>query len=345
MEPAFMRFVLAISATAMSLLIALQFTSDPPPAMPFKDFTVALICPNDGNRNSEVGRAISTARQAAIANLGCRVVPVFLPADGELLAQEFRQFAANFPDGIAIMGYPANDALLVDIEETLDQDVRVTSFNSRFPAGENQFQLDGFGFSGSDGYAAGYRLARAALAKHNLQPDDTALIIGDLSHSAREDFYNGASAALNEGGLTVASREVTTYELQMAHQDFVRWLAAEREAGTLPDLICFTEIPIRLAAEAMERARIKPGSVPLIGLGTEPTLDEIAMKSDHWGRHISLIASQDIALQAYMAIVQICLSKSSFTPGLRVDTPVEILGLGRTSPTLKSNEKRFIHLN
>lgn len=338
-----MRVVLVTTAVIMALLIGLQFMGDPRPARPFERFTVAVICPVDGN--GEIRRVIADAWEAASDNLGCRVEPVYVPWDEGDFDQEYRQVASAFPSGICIMGYPLDQTLLEELAASFENEVVTTSFHARFPDAERRFGAEGFGFVGVDGYETAYRLAETAIKKHSLQPGQRGLIVGDLAHPARESYRNGYRAALEAGGILVEEHIVTTGELNTAPDTFATWLSGERERGTLPHLICFTEIPLRLAAQAMNNAGIEPGTAPLIGIGLDPYTDAVVLSAEHWGRHISLIASQDVALQAYLAILQVCMTKTLGTPGLYMNTDTQILGYDTdTVGVLNSDNLRFVQL-
>jgi len=339
-----MRVVLSFTAIVLALLIGLHFIEQPTTGQPFKDLTVVLVYPEDDER--DIRATINSAVNAAQADLGCKVEPIFTPWTSEDVSQAVRQMASAFPTGICIMGYPADENLLADIEEALDQNIVVTSFNSHFPAGEQRASGEGFGYAGIDGYKAAYALGKEAIRKHDLQPGDTALIFGDIEHAARTPWRDGCLAAFEEGGLSVTQYEISVDSMMRDSKELIDWLAELAANDQLPDVAFFTEIPMRLAASMMNLAGIERDQINLIGIGLNAKTDVDSLGSRGWGRRASLIVGQDVDVQAYLAILQVCMSRTLTAPGMQINLPFKIIGdASSRTPVFESNDRRFVQLN
>lgn len=339
-----MRVFLAFTALSLALLIGLQFVDEPRAARPFEDYTVAIILPDEDGRGMR--ERVYDAGHAAESDLGCRVEPILVTWTGEGIARAVQQLATAQSTGICIMGYPADESLLSSLEDALDLEVPVTTFNSRFPPGEDRASGNGFGFVGLDGYKTGYALGKMAIRKHGLQPGDTGLIFGDLTHVSRTPFRDGCLAAFEEAGLRVNQYNISMETMVSRPERLQQWLSELARNDQLPDVAFFTETQSRYASNAFQDAGITPGQVPLIGLGFLQRPDANAIDSGRGGLHVSLLASQDITLEAYMAILQVCMTRSIGAPGLQIDIPLKIIGFqDEGSAALQSDSQRFVQFD
>lgn len=337
------RILLIFTATAMTLLIGVQFLGEPDPVRPFEGMTVVIMSGSDDWGG--LRRVIEDASNVAEDTLGCTVERVFVDWNDEAIVDEFRRFSSIVPTGICFMGYPGPEALIPELEDLREMEVAFSTYNSRFPEGEARYGTEGFGFVGIDGFAAGKALVEAAIEKHALSAGDTAMLAGDLDHPARLAFRDGCLEAFAEGGLNVMRRVITSAQLATNPgplADEIRDMAA---AGTLPSVVCLTEFPVSLGDDLFQAAEIEPGSLPLIGLGMSPRHDRNNYDSGRGRRYVSLVASQDTALQAYLSILQVCMRRAIGATGLHIETPFEIIGLeDAATPVLRSDELRTVQV-
>ena len=340
-----MRVFLILTAVFMSMLIGLQFIGDPTPARPFEDMTVVLMSTDDPQ--NDIQRILNEAINAAQDRLGCDILLSPTRWDDAATVNEIRRLVSALPAGICLMGYPAPTALLTELEDGREQEIMFTSYHSRFPDAEQLLATEGFGYAGVDGYRVGHELATASVVKHGLGPGDVAMLLGDLEHPARTDFRDGCVAAFEAAGVVVDQRIMTSLDLSEARQPMAAELAAMKESGTLPSVLCCSETPIYMANYLLEDAEIEPGSLPLIGMGLELLADLSLMDSAAKGGHISLLASPDIQLDAYLAILQVCMSSSFGADGVVIHTPFRIIEPGddMRESEFQSSADRFVQVN
>jgi len=331
------------TASLMSLLIGMQFLGDASPPRPFEKMNVIVLC--GGEDWGALRRLVEGACQVAEDDLGCTVEPYMVSWDENHVMNEFRRVSSILPSGICIMGYPGPESIYYEMEDLRDEDIAVTSFNSRYPAAEARFGSEGFGYVGVDGYEAGYKLAKAAIETHEIKPGETAMLLGDLSHPARADFRKGSHAGFAEGGVLVLEREASAWELEQNPDPIARELAQMRDDGTLPKVLSLSEFPISLGDRLLDRAGFSGGTLPLIGMGLDAQTNRNLFNSGRRFEHVTLLASQDVALQVYLAIAQVCMTRSSTAAGLHINTPVEIIGRDSDAPNLlKSDDVRSIRV-
>lgn len=338
-----MRLLLMITSLAMALFIAVEFVGESGPSLPFEDMNVVLICGND--EFGEIQRAISVARAAAENDFGCTVEVYYTGWSTEDESVTLRQYMSIYPAGIAIMGYPGHDALAPIVEEAYDLDVPVTSFGIPFDEVAKTYGANGFGYAGPDHYQMGYDLARAAVEKHALEAGSEALLLGDLDHPARAPLRDGFRAGFEEAGLQVEHLATTPEKMESVDSDVIDALSQRKADGNLPGVLAYTDLPVRPAANALSHAGVETGEVPLIGVGIRPRADAERVSAEVGERHVSLLAGRDLAIEAYLAILQICMNASINAPGLQIDVPVELLGRDTANPrSLARDSFRFVQV-
>ncbi|MBX3180912.1 MAG: substrate-binding domain-containing protein [Candidatus Hydrogenedentes bacterium] len=332
-----MRFIMLFTAFILMVLIAVQFAGDAHPPRPFENSIVHIVCANDSREI--IGSAIDEAIRRAEEDLGCAVDVVYTNWESDAELFQLRQLIPLLPGGVIVMGYPANETLRPALEEAVDQEVAVTTFNTPIASLQNQYAPFGLGYAGIDAYAAGRDLAAAAVKKHALGGGARVMLLGDVNHPAREPFVRGVTEVFSGAGLEIEHLVASTHDLQYAPEVTRAELRKRRARGDLPDLICFTEIPIHMASDLLLDSGVRAGEIPLIGLGAEMRLNR---RGD---QYVSLQIGQDLALQVYLAIIQASLYTTYRYPGLVVYTPYEILG-GQVGidPLFESPGQRFVVL-
>lgn len=316
-----MRILLTFTALVMATVIALQFAGEGNPIRPFENMSVVVLYA--GNESGGWDHEIQQGFRAAAHDLGCYVQFQSTSWNPESAAAAFQEAMSTGPMAICVMGYPAQDLLLPHLLDARDLEIVVTSYNSPFPQGEQSFSREGFGYAGTDGHAAGLALIQAAIKKHDLAPGATALLVGDLDHPATGAFRDGCLAAFEDGGVVVETLKTATGELMESTADFRAMLVERRRAGTLPDVICFTERRLNHIARALEEARFAPGEVPLVGISIAPKPYD-APNQREWDRYVSLYVAEDLKLQTYLAVLQACIGRTYGSQGLHVNTPFQI---------------------
>jgi simple sugar transport system substrate-binding protein len=340
-----MRVFLTFTAILLSILIAVQFAGDPVRERPFSNMTIVVLASSDSQGHLE--NAIGMATDYIEMDLGCIVEVENVDWDPDRELTTFRNAMSAIPSGICVTGYPSYDALLPEIEEAVDLEIAVTGFNDYLGATEERFRSLGFGFVGIDAYQAGYDLVKAAIARHQLGPDSNVMLMGDLENPARAPFRDGCLAAFHEGGVQVTRRIITSRALNMDEEAVTQEFRAMAQRDTLPDLICFTEIPLRILVRILEAARIETEDQPiLIGIGMNPEQESAQYFSFRDDTGVSMIAEQDVALNLYLAIVQACMYSAYQSPGLHITTPTRVKGRGLDSgPKSGLHAEQFIVLN
>lgn len=316
-----MRILLTISALVMASIIALQFAGKGDPVRPFENMMVVVLYAGDGSGTQDL--AIQRGFRAAAQDLGCEIRQRSTTWDPEIATVGFQEAMSIGPYAICIMGYPAQDQLMPYLADARELEIVVTSYNAPFPAGEEEFSREGFGFAGTDGHAAGTALIEAAIKKHQLAPGSTALLIGDLDHPATSAFREGCLTAFHGGGVSVGMMKTPVDTLRESMEEVKAQLGRLRDTGDLPDLICYTERRLYRMADTIKDLGLAPGDVPLVGIHVAPDAYN-PPDPQAWNNYVSLYVGEDVSLQAYLAVLQACISRTYGAQGLHINTPFHL---------------------
>ena len=256
----------------------------------------------------------SGAVQAA-ADLGPNVEYVWSDWNPETMITQFVAAAATFPDGIAIMGHPGDDAFGPVVDEAVAQGIIVTSGNTTLPVLEGKYFGGGFGYVGAELYSAGYSLGTEALARSGLGEGDLAMVWGLLSQPGRGERTRGVIDALEAAGLTVDYLDIddaTNNDPAAGISVFTGYVSANPDVG----LIVTDHGNLTSTQRALLEAAGK-GPDDIFAAGFDLSVSTVEAVRGGW---TDLVIDQQQWLQGYLPILQICLSVKYGFSGLHIDT-------------------------
>ena len=79
------------------------------------------------------------------------------------MIKQFKEAVALEPDGIAIYGFPGDEAMRPIIKEAREKGIVITTMNTPLPDLEAEYKTAGFGYAGADLFTAGYNLGKKAV--------------------------------------------------------------------------------------------------------------------------------------------------------------------------------------
>jgi len=319
-----MRYLLLFTAVVLALLTALRFVGEATPSRPFEGRRILVIA--GGKPSGSFVHAAERGARKAERDLGCEV-DVF--ATEWIQTEEvsiFQEQMASAPDGICLVGNPSNEALAVHIQDAYDADIQVTTYYRPMPALENSYRSMGFGFAGPDFHAAGFDLVEAAVLKHGLEPGARVLLIGDPERFQEDPLPAGCTAAANQYGLVEEFLPVRFDDTDRTRRAIQEWLSNAKAENTAPGLICYLQGPLEPLISGLASSGFKAGEIPVAAMGVDKAEDE--KLSEHESSFVSLLITEDIQAQVYLAILQICLVREYTAPGMHIKTPYKILGTG-----------------
>ncbi len=254
------------------------------------------------------------AKQAE-ADLGPTVQYVFSDWDPQKMIAQFKEAAAQKPDGVAVMGHPGDDAFDALIDDAEKQGILVTSQNTPLPNVETKYKGNGFGYVGQELYATGVALAEEAVRRFGLKAGDRAFVWGLLSQPTRGERTRGVKEALEKAGLTVDYQEIdaaTNADPQAGTPTISGYIASHPDVK----LVVTDHGGLTATMETYLKAGGK-GPDDVIGIGFDLSPATItAIKSGY----TDLVIDQQPWLQGYLPILQLCLTKKYGFSGLHIDT-------------------------
>lgn len=252
---------------------------------------------------------------AAAADLGPNVEYVWSNWDPEQMVTQFVEAAATFPDGIAVMGHPGEDAFEPVIDDAIAQGIVVTSQNTTLPRIEAKYFGQGFGYVGQELYQAGFSVGSEAVRRFGLGEGDRAMVWGLLSQPTRGQRTQGVIDALEGAGMVVDYLEIdsaTNAEAAAGVPTFTGYVSAN------PDVKLVVTDHGALTATLqtfLEAAGKGPDDIFAAGFDLSPATVEAIR-----GGWTDLVIDQQQWLQGYLPILQICLSVKYGFSGLHIDT-------------------------
>ena len=95
------------------------------------------------------------------------------------MIKQFKEAVALQPDGIAIYGFPGDEAMRPIIKEAREMGIVITTMNTPLPDLEAEYKTEGFGYAGADLFDAGYNLGKKLLKFVDYKLE-IKLLFGDL---------------------------------------------------------------------------------------------------------------------------------------------------------------------
>ncbi len=253
---------------------------------------------------------------AAAADLGAEIEFLFSDWNPDKMAQQFKEAVATYPDGIAVMGLPGDEALEAAIDDARAKGIIVTSQNIVLPKAEAKYRGEGFGYAGQEMYEAGYALGQEAIRRTGFGAGDRALVWGFLSVPTFGQRTQGLLDALEEAGLTVDYIEIdpaTDADYYGAGPPiFAEYVSSHPDVK----LVAVDHGGLTMAlGTLLEAAGKGPDEIYTVGFDLCPAVLEGIREG--W---IDLVLDQQPLLQGYLPILQICLTKKYQVSGLHIDT-------------------------
>ena len=259
------------------------------------------------------GSVVAKGAEDAGKDLGCNVDIIYSDWNPEKMISQFKEVVAMKPDGIAIMGHPGQDAFWPLVDDAESKGIIVTSQNTDLPEIEVKYKANGFGYSGSHLYDAGYLLGNECIKRADLKSGDKAFVWGYLAMEVRGLRTKGVIDALEEEGIVVDYLECTPE------------IASDPPSGTPvftgyvssnPDVkLVVTDFIAGYLETYLKSAGKEPDDIFAAGFDNSELVIE-AVRSGY----CDLSLDQQPYLQGYLPVLQICLTKTYGFSGLHIDT-------------------------
>jgi len=161
-----------------------------------------------GPEGGPFGTIVYNGAVAAAEHTGCDVDYYWSQWNSEIMIKQFKEAVALQPDGIAIYGFPGDEAMRPIINEAREMGIIITTMNTALPSIEADRKTEGFGFVGADNYGAGYSLGAKAVEVCGLKSGDSAFIWGLAAMPNRGERTLGAIQAVEDLGVKVVYQEI-----------------------------------------------------------------------------------------------------------------------------------------
>ena len=254
-----------------------------------------------GSAGDGFGSIVYAGALQAAEDTGANVEYLFSNWSMETMIQQLRESIATKPDGIAMMGHPADDAIMPLAMQAKKAGIRMTYLNVDVPTVRANY---GGGYVGADLSPQGYALGAEAIKRFSLKSGDKAIVFGP---------WNERNRALRELGTVKAFENIG--------MEVVKIFAGPDSAKD-PNLLIPVHTSVLLnnpdtrvvaypggqilgnAPVYMKTARKKPGDIFIIGFDTSPQIMDAF--DDQW---IHLTSDQQPFLQGYLPVLSLCLQK------------------------------------
>ena len=265
-----------------------------------------------GSEGDGFGAILYSGALQAAEDTGANVEYLFSNWSMETMIQQLRESIATKPDGIAMMGHPADDAIRPLAMQAQKAGILMTYLNVDVPTVRANY---GGGYIGADLGPQGYALGAEAIKRFGLNPRDKAIVFGPWNERNRSLRELGTVKAFEDIGMEVVK------------------IFAGPDTAKDPNLL----IPIHTSALLknpdtrviaypggqilgnapvyMKTARKKPGDIFIIGFDTSPQIMDAF--DNQW---IHLTSDQQPFLQGYLPVLSLCLQKVYGLEPLSVDT-------------------------
>jgi simple sugar transport system substrate-binding protein len=248
-------------------------------------------------------------------DLGCKITMTFGDWSPEGMITSFKNAVASSPDGIVIFGAPGDEAWMPLVDDAISKGIIVTSLNSNLPGLEAKYASKGFGYVGSELYAAGFMLGTAAVERGGLKSGDRGMVWGLLSQPARGERTKGCIDALKKAGVTVDYLEISpdvNADPTLGIPVFAGYVSANPDVK----VVITDHGALTGTLEAYIKGAGKgPDDIYAAGFDLSP-----AIVSQIKSGFIDLVGDQQPYLQGYLPVLQICVAKVLGLSGLHIDT-------------------------
>lgn len=252
---------------------------------------------------------------AAAKQTGCKVEAIWSDWDPGKEVEHFKETIASRPDGAILIGQPGDEGFGHLVDEAISKGIIVTTICVDLPKSRAKYIANGFGYAGASVYDAGYALGNKAAVDNDLGDGDRAMVWGLLGEPLRGMRTKGCIDALKEKGVTVDYLDIapdTNADPPSGTPTIVAYIASHPDV----DLVITDHGGLTATAQTyMEAAGKEPGEIIVAGFDLSSATTE-AIRSGY----VQVIADQQPWLQAYLGVLQICLTKKFGFSGLYIDT-------------------------
>ncbi|MBD3306213.1 substrate-binding domain-containing protein [candidate division KSB3 bacterium] len=253
--------------------------------------------------------------QAAEEFWGCDVNYQYSGWQPDVMIAQFKEAMAANPDGIVIMGHPGVEAFKPFVEEAIAKGIIVTSNNTPLTEIEAKYKADGFGYVGMDLFESGYLLGKSLAEYAGLQEGDKVFLYGLMAQPERGKMERGSKQAWEDLGLIVDYIEITPEvdkDASMAIPVITGYLASNPDCKAI---IASHGNVTSIMEEALKAAGKGPDEVAVGGY--DLSAKTVASLQS---RFLDVVLDQQLYLQGYIPIEQICLTKLYKFAGLNMNT-------------------------
>jgi simple sugar transport system substrate-binding protein len=253
--------------------------------------------------------------KAAQAAFGPDVTYQWSDWDPNKMITQFQQAVATKPDGIAVMGHPGDDAFLPLIQAAEKQGILVTVMNTELKKAEAQYGANGMGYVGAVLHDAGASLANEAIKRGSLKSGDEVMVWGLKAQPGRGERTLGITDALTAAGMTVDYYEIddaTNKDAANGVPIFTGYASSHPNVKAI--FIDHGNLTSAIPT-FMKAANLKAGSIYAAGFDMSPATVQ-GIKDGY----ISLVIDQQEYLQGFLAVEQLCLTKTYGFGGLFINT-------------------------
>lgn len=318
-----MRFVLIFTAVLLTGLTALQYVGEPPARSPFRDNRVVVLA---GGREEDVFlREVSRGAFQAARDLGCEVEVLRTQWNTQEEIGVFQQVMAGVPDAICVVGSSEIDRLRPMIDDAIQEGISITSYYRRAPSVQATHGELGFGYAGPNAEAAAEELLRTAVEKHGLGAGERIAILADPRLESGGDLLEALRRSATSLGLSPELVEMRVSDFASPSPLLNNYFSTGAADGTLPRVVLNLDGRLVDCIYAITQADIPPERLILLGVEFD---EQSAPHFFNSSPHLSLLLMQNLPAQAYMAVVQACISSTYSAAGATVHVPYRIIGPG-----------------
>ena len=253
--------------------------------------------------------------QAAANDLGCDLTLYFSDWSQEKMIVNFKKALASHPDGIAINGYPGDDAFMPLIDEAYSKGIAVTSLDTALSRTAKKYQSRGFGYAGVELYSAGRMLGEEAVSRFKLGQGNKAMVWGLKGAGERGLETVGIIEAMEAAGVKVDYIEITPEidtDPTLGVPVITGYLTANPDCNIV--LVDHGGLTAQLG-NFFRAAQVKPDDIIGAGFSLSP-----AIVSDIKAGYIDLVSDVQPYMQAYYAVVQLVMTIKHGFAGFTINT-------------------------
>ena len=281
-----------------------------------------------GNAGEPVPSVITNGVKQAQSDLGPNIEYVYSGWLTDKMALQFKDAIAEKPDAIAMMGHPGSDIMGPLIDEAERKGIIVTLQNVDLQDIRTKYIANGFGYAGADLYKFGLGLSQGLVRKFGLKSGDEGVVLLAAAlgpngvSTGRALMGQGDYDGLKQAGLTVHTElipdAVNNTPDSPAGDAFIKSILAK-----YPKVKVIIDDHGELTAAMgpiLKRLGVKPGEYIVGGYDLSPKT-----VTDIQEGYVAMVKDQELYLEGYLPILQVCLAKKYQFSGLYIDTGVGLV--------------------